>query len=61
MAAHGIDTPLAMKGQDYVWRMLWRETGMSEAQVAESMSAAPFLPWQRSCRSASLPGCARWG
>jgi alpha-N-acetylglucosaminidase len=47
MAAHGVDTPLAMEGQDYVWRILWRETGMSEAQVADSMSAAPFLPWQR--------------
>jgi alpha-N-acetylglucosaminidase len=47
MAAHGVDTPLAMEGQDYVWRILWRETGMSEAQVADSLSAAPFLPWQR--------------
>lgn len=47
MAAHGVDTPLAMEGQDYVWRALWRASGMSEAQVAAGMSAAPFLPWQR--------------
>jgi alpha-N-acetylglucosaminidase len=47
MAAHGIDTPLAMEGQEYVWRALWREEGMDEAAIEQSLSAAPFLPWQR--------------
>lgn len=47
MAAHGVDTPLAMEGQEYVWRELWREEGLSEAQIANGLSAAPFLPWQR--------------
>lgn len=47
MAAHGVDTPLAMEGQEYVWRALWREEGMDEAAIGQSLSAAPFLPWQR--------------
>lgn len=47
MAAHGVDTPLAMEGQEHVWRALWREQGMTDAQIADGLSAAPFLPWQR--------------
>ncbi|MDF0543792.1 alpha-N-acetylglucosaminidase TIM-barrel domain-containing protein [Sphingobium sp. H39-3-25] len=47
MAAHGVDTPLAMEGQEYVWRALWRENGLSETDIANGLSAAPFLPWQR--------------
>jgi alpha-N-acetylglucosaminidase len=47
MAAHGVDMPLAMEGQEYVWRALWRETGLSEQDIAQGLSAAPFLPWQR--------------
>jgi alpha-N-acetylglucosaminidase len=27
MAARGVDTPLAMEGQEYVWAQLWRESG----------------------------------
>lgn len=47
MAVHGVDTPLAMEGQEYVWRALWREEGLSETDIADGFSAAPFLPWQR--------------
>ncbi|MDZ7283180.1 hypothetical protein KV697_19560 [Sphingomonas sanguinis] len=47
MAVHGVDMPLAMEGQDYVWRKLWREQGLSEAQLAAHLSGSAFLPWQR--------------
>lgn len=47
MAAHGVDTPLAMEGQEFVWRQLWREAGLSETAIAQGLSGAPFLPWQR--------------
>ena len=47
MAAHGIDMPLALEGQEYVWRALWREQGLDDATIGRSLSAAPFLPWQR--------------
>jgi len=47
MAAHGVDMPLALEGQEYVWRALWREQGLDDATIGRSLSAAPFLPWQR--------------
>ena len=47
MAAHGVNMPLALEGQEYVWRALWREQGLDDATIGRSLSAAPFLPWQR--------------
>lgn len=47
MALHGIDMPLAMEGQEYVWRALWREAGLSEPELADYFSGAAFTPWQR--------------
>jgi alpha-N-acetylglucosaminidase len=47
MAVHGIDMPLAMEGQEYVWRALWREAGLSEAELAGYFSGPAFTPWQR--------------
>jgi alpha-N-acetylglucosaminidase len=47
MAAHGIDMPLAMEGQEYVWRALWREAGLSESELANYFSGPAFTPWQR--------------
>ena len=47
MAAHGVDMPLALEGQEYVWRALWREQGLDDATIGRSLSGAPFLPWQR--------------
>jgi alpha-N-acetylglucosaminidase len=47
MALHGVDMPLAMEGQEYVWRALWREAGLSEAELADYFSGPAFTPWQR--------------
>ncbi|WP_022687854.1 alpha-N-acetylglucosaminidase [Sphingomonas phyllosphaerae] len=47
MAVHGVDMPLAMEGQEYIWRALWREQGLSDAQVSQLFAGAPFLPWER--------------
>jgi alpha-N-acetylglucosaminidase len=47
MAVHGIDMPLAMEGQEYVWRALWREMGLSEDELAGYFSGPAFTPWQR--------------
>ena len=47
MAVHGIDMPLAMEGQEFVWRALWREAGLSEAELAGYFSGPAFTPWQR--------------
>ena len=47
MAVHGVDMPLAMEGQEHVWRALWREFGLSEAELADYFSGAAFTPWHR--------------
>jgi alpha-N-acetylglucosaminidase len=47
MAVHGIDMPLAMEGQEFVWRALWREGGLSETELAGYFSGPAFTPWQR--------------
>ena len=62
MATRGIDAPLAMEGQEYVWAALWREQGLNAREVAASLSAAPFLPWQRMGNVAGYRGplSANW-
>ena len=47
MASRGIDMPLAMEGQEYVWRLLWKEEGLNEAELDAYFCAPPFLPWAR--------------
>ena len=47
MAAHGIDMPLAMDGQEFVWRQLWKEAGLSAAELDAYFCGPAFLPWQR--------------
>jgi alpha-N-acetylglucosaminidase len=47
MALHGIDMPLALEGQEHVWRSLWRESGLTDEDLAGHFSAAPFIPWER--------------
>lgn len=47
MALHGIDMPLAMEGQEFVWQALWRELGLTSQELAEYFSGPAFTPWQR--------------
>ena len=62
MAVHGVDMPLAMEGQEYVWRALWREQGLSDAQTGALFAGAPFLPWERMGNMAGYraPLSAHW-
>jgi alpha-N-acetylglucosaminidase len=47
MALHGIDMPLAMDGQEFVWRALWKDAGLSETELDAFFCGPAFLPWQR--------------
>ncbi|ESQ86972.1 alpha-N-acetylglucosaminidase [Asticcacaulis sp. AC460] len=47
MALHGIDMPLAMEGQEWVWRELWRGEGLSDGDLDAYFSGPAFTPWQR--------------
>lgn len=47
MALHGIDMPLALEGQEHVWRRLWAGLGLTADELDAYFCGAPFLPWQR--------------
>jgi alpha-N-acetylglucosaminidase len=47
MALHGVNLPTAMEGQEYVWRLLWKEFGLSDADLEQHFAGPAFLPWQR--------------
>ncbi|MCH1925206.1 alpha-N-acetylglucosaminidase [Shewanella sp. C32] len=47
MAIHGVNNPVAMEGQEYVWQQLWREFGVADQQLADYFSGPAFAPWQR--------------
>lgn len=47
MALHGINNPVAMEGQEYVWQKLWQEFGVSDEELSRYFSGPVFTPWQR--------------
>ncbi|TDW44645.1 alpha-N-acetylglucosaminidase [Flavobacterium sp. 270] len=56
MALHGINLPTAMEGQEAVWQELWKEYGLTDAQLQEHFAGPAFLPWQRMGNINSLEG-----
>jgi alpha-N-acetylglucosaminidase len=47
MALHGINLPLTFTGQELVWQQLWREVGLSDAEIQRWLAGPAFLAWQR--------------
>lgn len=47
MALHGISMPLAMTGEEAVWRNVWRSMGISQADLDSYFTGPAFLPWHR--------------
>jgi len=47
MALHGINMPLALIGQEAVWRDVWKSYGITDAELATYFSGPAFLPWHR--------------
>ncbi|MTH16541.1 alpha-N-acetylglucosaminidase [Flavobacterium sp. LC2016-01] len=56
MALHGINLPTALEGQEAVWQLLWKEYGVTDAQLREHFAGPAFLPWQRMGNINSLDG-----
>lgn len=56
MALHGINLPTAMEGQETVWKLLWKEYGLTETQLEAHFAGPAFLPWQRMGNINSLEG-----
>jgi alpha-N-acetylglucosaminidase len=47
MALHGISMPLAMTGEEAVWRNVWLSRGMTGAELDGYFTGPAFLPWHR--------------
>ncbi len=45
MALKGINTPLAVTGQEGVWRLVLRDFGFSKQQIAAFLVGPAYLPW----------------
>jgi alpha-N-acetylglucosaminidase len=46
MALNGVNAPLAVTGQEAVWRAVCKRLEMSNAQIAEFLAGPPYLPFQ---------------
>ncbi|WP_233581404.1 alpha-N-acetylglucosaminidase [Acidipila sp. EB88] len=47
MALHGINMPLAMEGQEWVWQKVWLSFGVSQAEIDAFSTGPGHLPWHR--------------
>lgn len=53
MAMNGYNLPLSFTGQEYVWTQVWRDLGMTQADLDEWFSGPAFLAWNRTDRFSS--------
>jgi alpha-N-acetylglucosaminidase len=47
MALNGINMPLAITGQEYIWQKVWKKYGMSDEQIRAYFTGPAHLPWHR--------------
>lgn len=47
MALNGINFALAFTGQEYIWQKLFLQLGLSQDEVDNFFTGAPFLAWNR--------------
>lgn len=47
MALNGINMPLAITGQEYIWQKVWRTFGMTDDQTRAFFTGPAHLPWHR--------------
>jgi alpha-N-acetylglucosaminidase len=47
MALNGINMPLAIQGQEYIWQRVWRKFGMTDKEILAFFTGPSHLPWQR--------------
>jgi len=45
MALNGVNMPLAVTGEEAVWRELLRDLGLSEKQIEDFLAGPPYLPF----------------
>ena len=47
MALNGINMPLAITGQEYIWLDVWQQMGLSADEIRAYFSGPAHLPWHR--------------
>ena len=47
MALNGVNMPLAITGQEGVWRRVWTQMGMTDEEVRSYFTGPAYLPWHR--------------
>jgi alpha-N-acetylglucosaminidase len=47
MALNGINMPLAITGQEYIWQKVWTKYGMTDEQIRTFFTGPAHLPWHR--------------
>lgn len=47
MALNGINMPLAITGQEFIWQKVWRSFGMTDEQIRKYFTGPAHLPWHR--------------
>jgi alpha-N-acetylglucosaminidase len=47
MALNGINTPLAITGQEAVWYNVWKKFGLSDEEIRGYFTGPAHLPWHR--------------
>lgn len=47
MALNGVNMPLAITGQEYVWYEVWKRFGLSDQEIRNYFTGPAHLPWHR--------------
>lgn len=47
MALNGVNMPLAITGQEYIWYKVWKSLGMSDKEIRSYFTGPSYLPWHR--------------
>lgn len=47
MALNGINMPLAITGEEAVWKQVWKNLGLTDTQIDSFFTGPAYLPWNR--------------
>ena len=47
MALNGINMPLAITGEEYIWQKVWRKFGLTDDEIRTFFTGPAHLPWNR--------------
>ncbi len=47
MALHGVNMPLALVGTEAIGERVWKQLGLTQAEIDAHFTGPAFLPWQR--------------